>query len=641
MAHKKIGIITQRQSDFTDILAKTPTIQVQRIPTDEILNYDLDLFDALCILGGTEEVPLVLGAYERIKIEEQIDKGKKLFCEFCGSIADSFMLEPASTRFSRMVVAAKDETIPGLLEGDILDDQCNVHTKPLFANSQAAPLLVSKSFVNAHRHTKLEKADIQETVNWSLWFEKSNVLVAAFRLCNFNRARMAPMAKWHSLMTYILEWICEETVRIDVLEPPYHTVPFDPNKDFRAQLEASVTNAAAWFENADLLKQNGKHGIQEGLGTEIDPNGDQKRLTTVRTDCAGEAALFYYMHFLLTGDPASLERSDNLLTFCFEALQVKSGPFKGMIRWSEFAWGTCYQDDVARVLIPQLLKCLYGNTTEYLDECTQALKFLVDTTGTDGTRVSRTDLIDLDEENMKKLASEPGNLPSAHYNGFYFGALLLGWKLTGKEAFKAAGIKGLETLMSVYPETKREQSETQELCRLILPLAWLYWVTGEHVHRDWLYQVTEDLQKFKHSSGGYLEWDTGYKAACSRTENAECSLLAHNGDPVVDLLYSLNWLPLGFIQAYFVTGDPYFKQLWEEISQFMLTSQIHSGNKLIHGGWTRGFDVELMEVFGIPNDVGWGPWAMESGWTVAEIGTGLMAGLLADELSLHYLNSAS
>ena len=43
----------------------------------------------------------------------------------------------------------------------------------------------------------------------------------------------------------------------------------------------------------------------------------------------------------------------------------------------------------------------------------------------------------------------------------------------------------------------------------------------------------------------------------------------------------------------------------------------------IDGAWARGYDVDIMEVFGLPNDVGWGPWAVESGWTVAEITAGL------------------
>ena len=50
------------------------------------------------------------------------------------------------------------------------------------------------------------------------------------------------------------------------------------------------------------------------------------------------------------------------------------------------------------------------------------------------------------------------------------------------------------------------------MCRLVLPLAILYGVTGEEKHREWLYRVTDDLQKVRHPSGGYREWDTGYKA---------------------------------------------------------------------------------------------------------------------------------
>ena len=43
-----------------------------------------------------------------------------------------------------------------------------------------------------------------------------------------------------------------------------------------------------------------------------------------------------------------------------------------------------------------------------------------------------------------------------------------------------------------------------------------------------------------------------------------------------------------------------------------------------------------MEVYGLPNDVGWGPWAIESGWTVAEIAAGLYSGLLKEQLKGFY-----
>ena len=214
---------------------------------------------------------------------------------------------------------------------------------------------------------------------------------------------------------------------------------------------------------------------------------------------------------------------------------------------------------------------------------------------------------------------------------------MLAYKLTKTKAFKEIAVKGMETIMAAYPETIREQSQTQEYCRLILPLSWLYWSTGEKQHKEWLYTVTNDLQKFKHKTGAYIEWDEGYKASMRNDVGAgECSLLSFNGDPIADLLYSNNWLPMGFIQAYFVTGDKYFKELWKENAKFMIKAQIRSNNNQINGAWARGFDVELMEVYGSSADIGWGPWSIVSGWTVAEIVSGLISGVLADKLCKYY-----
>jgi len=385
------------------------------------------------------------------------------------------------------------------------------------------------------------------------------------------------------------------------------------------------------------LLNDGKNGVMEGLATEIDADGVQRMLTGVRNDCSGETALPYFLAYLLNQRSEDLAVSDNLLDFCFGCfLNKDKGLFEGMMRWTDTAWGVCYQDDVARAILPQLLKCFILKNDNHLSDCVSALNFLVKTTGTDGTRKSRTDNMDLTPQEIERLHTTPGNFPSTHYNGYYWAALLLDYKLTGIEEYKSIAVKGLETLMSFYPNTRREHSQTQELCRMILPLAYLYWVTGEKKHKDWLYTVTADLQKMKHPSSAYIEWDDGYKATRFSQDGGECSLLTQNGDPVVDLLYSLNWLPSAFIQAYFITGDSYFKELWKGIAGFMVSAQIHSANPIIDGGWTRALDVNRMEVFALPNDLGWGPWAIESGWTVAEISAGLMMGLLEDKLKGFY-----
>ena len=139
-----------------------------------------------------------------------------------------------------------------------------------------------------------------------------------------------------------------------------------------------------------------------------------------------------------------------------------------------------------------------------------------------------------------------------------------------------------------------------------------------------LYRVTEDLQKVRHPFGGYMEWDTGYKAACSRESTGECSVLTKNGDPIADLLYSCNWLPLGFAFAYDVTGDEWFRDLWHEAVIFCMKTQMYSEDPLADGSWCRAFDMELKEAYAAPHDVGWAAYASETGWTVAEILMGMM-----------------
>jgi len=116
-------------------------------------------------------------------------------------------------------------------------------------------------------------------------------------------------------------------------------------------------------------------------------------------------------------------------------------------------------------------------------------------------------------------------------------------------------------------------------------------------------------------------------------------VLSSNGDPVADLLYSLNWLPMGFAQAYLITGDEAFLERYQRVCEFLVRAQIHSENPAIHGAWTRGLDMDIMEVFGSNSGVGWGPWAIESGWTVAKIAAGLMMGPLFERLKPFYRQS--
>lgn len=635
-----VAVVTDGPSDMLTLLrrsgARLRILRPGRIPARS-----LEGCGSLAVLGGTAEKALLPNPRARVEIERFIASGRRVFAEYCESVSDTlYCAQPASTRFERLVWCGDGteaaEGAAGLRRGDLLDDQCNTRLAPWYSGSRTAPWMQYVGRVVSHARMEVTGETVKGVKERALWLERENLLVCSFRIADFRRARFAPAAKWAALADRILRWLCGVEARAASLPAAYALGPRDADAPLEARVREAVERGVRWFSASGMLLDGGRGGVLEGPGTEIYADGRQRVSPYVRNDCTGEASLAFLAHHMLTGSRRSLATAGRLASLCFDCLRISDGPYRGMMRWSDAGWGVCYQDDVARSLIPQLLRCLYLGDRTYLDRCVETLRFLVRTTGTDGTRVSRTDILTLTPEEAARLASSPGALPSGHYNSWYHAALLLAHKLTGIEEFRATGVRGLETIMAAYPDTKREISETEELCRLVLPLSFLFWATGEERHRAFLHRVTDDMERFRHASGAYLEWDTGYKASLARNLGGEASLLSKNGDPVVEMLYSLNWLPMGLAQAYLVTGDRKFSDLWRRISEFLVRAQIRSANRLIDGAWTRALDVDLMEVYGLSNDIGWGPWAIESGWTVGEITAGMAVGLMGERLRPKY-----
>lgn len=631
-------VISSYESDLLQLFQEQ-TKKIKVITPLELKKTTIDEFDSIAILGGGQKEPLLFEPKERMKLENHINQGKKLFAEYVTSIGHVYFNEPESTRYDRLVYCSGDEDIPAIPVGTLIDNQSGWKIRPHDIACHTGQPVLQYIQENVHDYLHVDESTWSDVTNRALWFENpNNLLVCGFHLSMFRRARFAPWPQLKEVIRFIMEWLLDQEVVLDNLQAIYR-VRTTEYKELDKQLLHTTQHALQWFEDAEILVNDGLDGAYEGMATEIDTNGHQRKSTILRADCMGEISFAYYLDYLQTGNKESKKRSSNLMNYVFDNYVVKDGgPLHGMMRWTNEAWGVCYQDDIARAIIPQLLKCHYENTTEHLDVCVDILNFLVKTTGTDGTRVFRTDNMNLNEETLKQLKQSPGDFPSAHYNAYYHATLLLAYKLTGIKEFKEVAIKGLTTIMNVYPETTREQSETQEYSRLILPLSWLYWVTGEMEHKNWLYKVTDDLQQFKHSTGCYLEWDSGYKATM-RTEKGEeeSSLLTENGDPIADLLYSNNWLPMAYMQAYLITDDRKFYDLWLENVQFFVNTQLCSENKQINGAWARAFDVEKNEVYGTPADKGWGPWAIESGWTVAQVTAGMLTGCLYEKLKDHYV----
>ena len=627
----KILILSHTKNDLVTTVLNTCEGARWSTPRD-IQSEELSQYDALCVLAGDQDRPYTLPAPLRTAAEEMREAGKPVFCEFINSIGPVYSAAPTGTTHHRMIYSDAYVQVEGMTKGDVLDGHGNEIIPYYFAPDTILPILTYHDYICAHDRLDMEDAAFRSG-KLALWKLDGNTLISSIRLCNFNRARLAPRDSWEKILAYILSFLagCPVTPVF-----PEAVCRHNCGKEIKTASDTRdmARRGLEWIRNADILLENGKNGVLEGFSHQImAKDGEQLVAEAVRADCTGEIGGAFLLDYLCTGNRESLETFRNTLSFCFDKMQIKQGLHKGMLRWTEIAWMVCYQDDVARAILPALLWENFGEGSEYFRNAVEALTYLTETTGEDGLRAARTDCPQLTEESLKALKVGKTGIPCAHYNAWYHAALLLAARAGGPAEFAEVAEKGLSSIMALYPDTQRETSETEELCRLVFPLAVLYEYTRKEEHYRWLLQVTTDLEKVQHPSGGYAEWDTGYKAACARNNQGECALLANNGDPVADLLYSNNWLPLGFAYAYLATGEEKFRQKWQEICTFLSHCQIHSHDPKLNGAWTRAMDMNRMEAYGVPHDVGWAPCCIESGWTVGEILMGVQFMHLAEKLT--------
>lgn len=615
----KILVITDHDSDLLDLFKKSG-LDVTVMPVNCYTPPSVADFDALAVLGGCGNSPLIPSPPCHLILEKMHEEGKPIFCEFVGSILATRERGRDSTERQRMVYKASGFSTDDISDGDLFDGQSNecLRYAPLGKTSQ--PILSYVEPICAHSHLDVSDED-HKAGKWALWWFDDTMLISSIRMSNFHKARFAPSEKWRALVTSIVEFLAGERVELSFPAP----VVTHKKTTVKATADTSETVARGieWIKHSGLLKDGGKLGFDEGYSNKIDAkNGIQAMRKNVRADCTGEIGGALLFDGVINKNRESEAIARELLDFNLCYMQVKNGEHKGMIRWSELAWETCYQDDVARAILPALLMQYVDGGTPYIGEICDALDYMLKDTAPNGLRPACTEICTTPTDENARRA--PIGRPCAHFNAYYHAALLLAYRITGKDEYREVATAGLTTIMSAYPNTVRETSETEEMARLIFPLAVLYGITKNDEHKEWLERVATDLEKHRHPSGGYAEWDTGYTAACARNHKGECALLAENGDPVADLLYTNNWLPLGFAYAYMVTGNAVYYERWASVASFLASAQMYSDLPHLDGAWARAFDLDRCENFGIPYDAGWGPYCIESGWTVGEILMGLM-----------------
>lgn len=176
--------------------------------------------------------------------------------------------------------------------------------------------------------------------------------------------------------------------------------------------------------------------------------------------------------------------------------------------------------------------------------------------------------------------------------------------------------------MEKFPKWKWTNGIQQEKARMILPLAWLVRIDDQPQHRQWLDIIVRSFLEGYQNCGAVREelGEDGMGKYGRITSNAEyglqeAPLISKNGDPVADLLYTMNFGFFSLNEAAAATGDPAYAAVVNNMRDFLIKVQVHSpAHTDLNGAWFRAFDYSLWDYWGSNADSGWGPWCTETGW---------------------------
>jgi len=185
---KKILIITParvRESDLIETIRRVGC-EVTLAPKTALPALDASGFDAVVISGGTESEPMTFTPAEREAADRLSRSGVRVFAEFCQYLGAVNCPNVESTRYARPVSRFRYGEI---IEGDILDEQCNTRVVHFYASESRIPLLSYRANPEGF-YTLKNYADAEFPVSAdALWTEHDTLLFCTFRLADFAKAR--------------------------------------------------------------------------------------------------------------------------------------------------------------------------------------------------------------------------------------------------------------------------------------------------------------------------------------------------------------------------------------------------------------------------------------------------------------------
>ena len=586
-------------------------------------------------------------------------KGVRLFVEFPASLPATSSASVYTADLERGVVTS---SMPGLPAMSIVGiNGCRV----VEATSTDPLMVLAKVAGYDNAVFGLKDAGVVRPV----LFKEGKALIATTSFSNAVKGRYGPADAWAKIMDYVLSWVSGD--------PGFHcgAFPSDPVPSYdkttllpqNARTEA-VLKAGKWLWKAnlfihpewekpllkkyqpeggnpnrffgepitdDMLHGDGCRGIMEGHASSIDWDGNQEYRYFVRADVHGESAFLLSAAGKLSSDPVCAETAEKLLdylfyTSCFRdgARSDKSSDAYGLLGWANTAPEAFFNDDNARCILGVIgASALMGNQrwNDRIVENILANFRLASKDGFIGSCLWQKDICD---NGWEWFAGREGFInPSPHFESWMWALYLWLYDKTGYTPLLDKAKAGLGHMMSLYPDWIVQNGIQQERARIILPLAWLVRVEDTPEHRQWLDTVVKVFLENQDACGaireelGTASFDHNNLLISSNAEYGknEASLIARNGDPVADMLYTCNFGFFALNEAYRATGlyGNEVKKLGDFLVRIQVSSQAH---KDLDGAWFRAFDFGRWDYWASNADNGWGAWCTLCGWIQTWIG---------------------
>lgn len=557
---------------------------------------------------------------DRALLEKAKTKPLRLYIEYPDALEGVSLGEPVQARWERAVVTS--EFFAPELERMRILSMHGCWYRPVEAG---VPHLVLAKVAGYDRAVY----GLPETVH-PLLVELPDypVLLAASKLSHFITGRYAPTAAWKALWEHILAWLAGGRAEITLTWTPAVRVTAGPNTPLPEGAEAEAfTRSVRFFREQALFSIDHKKGAIEGFESLIDPSGRQMRRIWIRADCVAETGMLFALDWAITKDPSSKALATQILDYAWSEdfyHADPSDPAYGLVNWYERG-PVFYGDDNARVLLATMTASRLLNEDRWDERVLTCLLANLRTTGTLGFRRARIELKHLEAASggWRFFRGEAVEHYAPHFQAYLWACYLWGYALTGYEGFLARTKGAIRMMLDRYPKWQWTNGLTQEMARMLLPLAFLVRLEDTPEHRRWLNRMAGELLKYMQPSGAIQEHmgaieDGRYPAPRSNAAygTAEASLIQENGDPACDLLYTANYAFLGLYEAAQATGDPMLRAAEGRLADFFCRVQVVSETvPYLNGVWMRSFDYEKWEYWGSSADLGWGPWCVETGWT--------------------------